>query len=253
MGFEWASCAPALALPARRPRLGLSINALRRARLPPIAEQFQSIASVLGGHPTIDRTTGAWIAATSSASLFGPRSLMHPHGSTEPRSGRWGRRFKSCHSTYRETCCHRVRHSIVGRIANDRPAGPVLGCHLRAYDDERTGERAPRAGDGSLVDNRHRTSARTTVCADKHFVLVALRSACGGLAVGTSNADGAVSCKWRHSAGRPRGTFRALRAGRSQWTSRPRRTGLTFFTSRAYRAGISLGGRACPVHSLPRK
>ena len=46
---------------------------------------------------------------------------MHPHGSAEPRSGRWGRRFKSCHSTYRETCCYRVRHSIVGRIANDRP------------------------------------------------------------------------------------------------------------------------------------
>ena len=153
-----------------------------------------------------------------------------------------GRRAKSCPPA---RWYDSRRTQMGGKAVPSGPAGPVLGCHLRAYDDERTGERAPRAGDGSLVDNRHRTSARTTVCADKHFILVALRSACGGLAVGTSNADGAVSCKWRHRAGRPRGTFRALRAGRSQWTSRPRRTGLTFFTSRAYRAGIPLGaGRA---------
>src|SRR4249920_3927883 len=83
----------------------------------------------------------------------------------------------------------------------------VLRRNFRAYHDERTVRRAPCASDGSLIDERHRTPARTTVCDDEHLVLVALRSACGRLAVGTGNADGAVSCRCPRSARRRRRTF----------------------------------------------
>jgi hypothetical protein len=119
----------------------------------------------------------------------------------------------------------------------------VLGRNFRAYHDERTVRRAPCASDGSLIDERHRTPARTTVCDDEHLVLVALRPACGCLAVGMGNADGAVSCRCPRSARRRRRTFRSLRSGRSWWTSRSRRTRITFFTRRPDRARITLRAR----------
>jgi hypothetical protein len=117
---------------------------------------------------------------------------------------------------------------------------PVLGRRFRTHHHERASGGAPGASDRSFVDQCHRTSARATVCDDKHLVLVALRSACGGLAVGARNADGAVR---RGSARRPRRTFRALRARRSWWANRSCRTGLALFTRRPDRAGISLGAR----------
>jgi hypothetical protein len=92
-----------------------------------------------------------------------------------------------------------------------------LGRNFRAYHDERTGRRAPCAGDGSLIDEGHRAPSRTTICDDKHFILVALRSACGRLAVGTGHTDGAVTCDCRRRARRPRRTFRSLRPGRPWW------------------------------------
>jgi hypothetical protein len=80
-------------------------------------------------------------------------------------------------------------------------------CGIGASPDARcvgSNRHAPCASDGSLIDERHRTPARTTVFDDEHLVVVTLRSACGRLAVGTGNADGAVSCRCPRSARRRR-------------------------------------------------
>jgi hypothetical protein len=118
-----------------------------------------------------------------------------------------------------------------------------LGRNFRAYHDERTGRRAPCAGDGSLIDEGHRAPSRTTICDDKHFILVALRSACGRLAVRTGHTDGAVTCDCRRRARRPRRTFRSLRPGRPWWPGRPCWPGITLFPRRLGGARITFRAR----------
>ena len=121
-----------------------------------------------------------------------------------------------------------------------------LGSNFRAYHDERTGRRAPCAGDGSLIDEGHRAPSRTTICDDKHFILVALRSACGRLAVGTGHTDGAVTCDCRRRARRPRRTFRSLRPRRPWWPwwpGRPWWPGITLFPRRLGGARITFRAR----------
>jgi hypothetical protein len=71
--------------------------------------------------------------------------------------------------------------------------GLTLRGRFRANHHEWTGGRAPRARDCSFVYERNRTSTRPTVCDDKHLILVALRSTCRCLAIGTGNAHGGAS------------------------------------------------------------
>jgi hypothetical protein len=113
----------------------------------------------------------------------------------------------------------------------------VLWRRFRAHHHERACGRASWAGDRSFVDNDYRTSARTTVCHQKHLVLVALLSASCCLAAGACNAHRAFAARL---ARRSRRTLLALRARRSWWASGSRRTGLALFTRRPGRAGFSL-------------
>ena len=119
-----------------------------------------------------------------------------PWPENTPKGSRWGGPPPGRAEPLRLS--HPVSGSASGSVREPKRGvngEPVLGRRFRTHHHERAGGGAPGASDRSFVDQCHRTSARTAVRDDEHLVLVALRSAGGGLAVGARNADGAVT--WR--------------------------------------------------------
>jgi len=115
-----------------------------------------------------------------------------------------------------------------------------LWHRLSTHHYKGAGGRASWAGNRSLVHKGHGTSARTTVCRHKHFVLVAFPPASCRLAIRAHNPDRTLTARSGRSARRSGRPLRALRAGRSRWARRSRRTGLAPLTRRPGRTGLPL-------------
>jgi hypothetical protein len=115
-----------------------------------------------------------------------------------------------------------------------------LWRRLSTHHYKGAGGRASWAGNRSLVHKDHGTSARTTVCGHKHFVLVAFPPASCRLAIRAHNPDRALTARSGRSARRSGRPLRTLRAGRSRWARRSRRTRLAPLTRRPGRTGLPL-------------